>query len=60
MYALADLRLVRSLLDQEELGAVRRARQCGKSWTDIGVTLGMSPQAAWKRWHEDNEPEPVG
>jgi hypothetical protein len=55
MSALQDIRLVRGLLDQAELGAVRTARQCGKSWAEIGTMLGMTRQSAWERWHDDEE-----
>ena len=30
--------------------AVAEARQAGASWSEIGATLGMSAQGAWKRW----------
>jgi hypothetical protein len=56
MNALQDIRLVRGLLDQAELGAVRRARECGKSWAEIGTMLGMARQSAWERYRDDAEP----
>ncbi len=56
MAALQDVRLVRGLLDQAELGAVRAARGCGKSWAEIGNMLGITRQSAWERWHDDAEP----
>jgi hypothetical protein len=55
MAALQHIRLVRGLLDQAELGAVRTARQSGKSWAEIGTMLGMTRQSAWERWHDDAE-----
>jgi hypothetical protein len=55
MEALQDIRLVRGLLDQAELGALRRARQCGRSWAEIGTMLGVTRQTAWERWHADDE-----
>ena len=30
--------------------AVLAARQAGASWTEIGAALGVSSQAAWKRY----------
>lgn len=39
-------------------GAVRRARACGMGWTEIGALVSMSRQAAWERWHTDDEPSP--
>lgn len=53
--ALADIRLVRSLLDMAELNAVRAARQSGASWTDVATMLGVSRQSAWERWREVDE-----
>ena len=35
LHALEDVRLVRALLAQAELGAVRRARHCGVSWGEL-------------------------
>jgi len=58
MHNLEDVRLVHGLLAQAELGAVRRARHCGISWTDIGEMLGITRQTAWERWHEDSELAP--
>ena len=40
--ALADVGLVRRLLDQAELVAVRTARRHGKSWAEIATRLGIS------------------
>ncbi len=50
--ALADIGLLRRLLDQAELAAVRAARRHRKSWAEIAVTLGISRQSAWERWRE--------
>ena len=58
--ALADIRLVRSLLDMAELNAVRAARQSGASWTDVATMLGVSRQSAWERWREVDEPVAAG
>jgi hypothetical protein len=53
--ALADIGLVRHLLDQAELVAVRTARQHGKSWAEIAVKLGITRQSAWERWRDLDE-----
>ena len=50
--ALADVHLVRSLLERAELVAVMTARNNGKSWTEIATMLDMTRQSAWERWHE--------
>jgi hypothetical protein len=55
--ALSDIGLVRRLLDQAELEAVRAARRDRKSWAEIATRLGVSRQSAWERWRElDDEP----
>jgi PASTA domain len=55
--ALADIGLVRHLLDQAELVAVRTARRHGKSWAEIATKLGVTRQSAWERWRDlDDEP----
>lgn len=59
MRALEDIRLIRGLLNQVELGAVRTARRCGKSWAEIGTMLGVTRQTAWERWHDDDEVAPL-
>ncbi len=50
--ALVDIGLVRRLLDQAEMVAVRTARRHGKSWAEIATRLGVSRQSAWERWHD--------
>jgi len=50
--ALADLGLVRRLLEQAEFEAVRTARAEGKSWSEIAVRLGVTRQSAWERWRD--------
>jgi PASTA domain len=50
--ALADVGLVRRLLDQAELVAVRTARGHSKSWAEIAIRLGVTRQSAWERWRE--------
>jgi hypothetical protein len=56
--ALADVGLVRRLLDQAELVAVRTARRHGKSWAEIATRLGVTRQSAWERWRELDDPAP--
>jgi hypothetical protein len=46
LQALADIHLVRGLLDRPELVAVTTAPRHGKSWSEIGTTLHVSMQAA--------------
>jgi hypothetical protein len=53
--ALSDVGLIRRLLDQAELDAVRDARRAGKSWAEIATRLGMTRQSAWERWRELDE-----
>ena len=50
--ALDDIGVVRRLLDQAELVAVRTARRSGKSWAEIATRLGVSRQSAWERWRD--------
>src|SRR5918997_4079573 len=58
--ALSDIGLVRRLLDQAELEAVRAARRDRRSWAEIATRLGVSRQSAWERWRElDEEPGPL-
>jgi len=61
--ALADIGLVRRLLDQAELGAVRTARRHGRSWAEIATKLGVTRQSAWERWRDLDDvttaPEPT-
>jgi PASTA domain-containing protein len=55
--ALSDIGLVRRLLDQAELEAVRVARRDRRSWAEIATRLGVSRQSAWERWRDlDDEP----
>ena len=59
--ALEDIGVVRRLLDQAELVAVRTARRHGKSWAEIATRLGVSRQSAWERWRDvDDEPGEPG
>jgi PASTA domain len=56
--ALSDLGVVRRLLDQTELAAVRAARANRKSWAEIATRLGMTRQSAWERWRDLDGDEP--
>jgi DNA-binding Lrp family transcriptional regulator len=53
--ALSDVGLVRRLLDQAELAAVRASRGTGKSWAEIATQLGITRQSAWERWRDLDE-----
>jgi PASTA domain len=44
--------LVRRLLDQAELVAVRTSRGHGKAWAEIATRLGITRQSAWERWRD--------
>ena len=57
--ALADIGLVRRLLDQAELVAVRTSRRHGKSWAEIATRLGVTRQSAWERWRDLDEAVPA-
>jgi hypothetical protein len=50
--ALQHIRLIRSLLDQAEMNAVRTARHGGASWAEIATMLGVTRQSAWERWRD--------
>lgn len=55
--ALSDIGVVRRMLDQAELAAVRTARRHGKSWAEIATHLGVTRQSAWERWRDlDDSP----
>lgn len=52
----ADLELLTlklAELEVERAWCVKRARQFGVSWADIGKAVGMSPQGAYQRWSKD-------
>lgn len=49
-WALLFIRLVRDLLDQAEMYAVKAARERGASWAEIAAMLGVTREAASKRW----------
>ena len=58
--AMADIGILRRLLEQSELAAVRTARRHRKSWAEIATQLGITRQSAWERWRElDDEDEPL-
>src|SRR3954451_16681958 len=50
--ALADIGMIRTMLEQTELVAVRAARRHGRSWAEIAPQLGVPRQSAWERWRE--------
>jgi DNA invertase Pin-like site-specific DNA recombinase len=55
--SLSDIGVVRRMLDQAELAAVRTARRGGKSWAEIATHLGVTRQSAWERWRDlDDSP----
>ena len=55
--SLSDIGVVRRMLDQAELTAVRTARLRGKSWAEIATHLGITRQSAWERWRDlDDSP----
>jgi transposase-like protein len=55
--SLSDIGVVRRILDQAELAAVRTARRSGKSWAEIATHLGVTRQSAWERWRDlDDSP----
>lgn len=60
LHALSDISMVRRLLDQAELSAVRTARRHAKSWAEIATNLGVTRQSAWERWRELDDTGPVG
>jgi PASTA domain len=53
--SLSDIGVVRRILDQTELTAVRTARLHGKSWAEIATQLGVTRQSAWERWRDLDE-----
>jgi len=57
--ALSDIGVLRRLLDQAELEAVRVARRDRKSWAEIATRLGVSRQSAWERWKDLDEESPA-
>jgi hypothetical protein len=59
--ALSDIGVLRRMLDQAELEAVRTARRLGKSWAEIATHLGVTRQSAWERWRDlDDSPGVMG
>jgi hypothetical protein len=42
-------------LEKLQQQLVCRARQAGRSWTQIGESLGVSKQSAWERFSTPNE-----
>jgi hypothetical protein len=56
--ALSDIGVVRRLLDQAELAAVRAARGNAKTWAEIATRLGVTRQSAWERWRDLDDEQP--
>jgi hypothetical protein len=50
MERLARIAALRRDLARAEAAEVRRARQCGMSWAEIGMVLGVSKQAMHKKY----------
>jgi len=48
--ALQDVRLVRGLLNQAEINAVRTALAGGRSLSEVPAVLGITREQAAKRW----------
>jgi hypothetical protein len=48
--AIAQFASRRDLLEDALIEAVRAARQCGRSWSEIGTMLCVSKQAAQKKY----------
>jgi len=48
--AIADLVDQRDHVEEELTAAVRAARQANRSWSEIGVMLGVSKQAAQRKY----------
>ena len=48
--AIADLVDQRDHVDEEITAAVRAARQANRSWSEIGAMLGVSKQAAQRKY----------
>jgi len=48
--AIADLVVQRDRVDDELTAAVRRAREAGRPWSEIGAMLGVSKQAAQRKY----------
>jgi hypothetical protein len=44
-------------LEDDIAAVVRRLRMRGRSWSDIGVLLGTSQQAAWERYGRSESSE---
>ena len=57
---LQAIQQVRQNCDTTELKTVRYARKAGLSWTEIAISLGVTRQSAWERWHEIDETLPPG
>jgi hypothetical protein len=49
---LVENQLALARAESRTVGLVRRARQAGATWFQIGLALGVTPQAAHKRFRE--------
>jgi hypothetical protein len=56
--ALADIGVLRRLLDQVEFEVVRAARREGRSWSEIAIRLGVTRQSAWERLRDVDDAAP--
>jgi hypothetical protein len=46
---------VAGALDKLQRHLVKQARSSGRSWTEIGESLGISKQSAWQRFAERSD-----
>ena len=53
MNQLGQVRLIELLLNKARAQIVSEARAGGTSWQEIGDALGISKQAAWERYGQD-------
>jgi hypothetical protein len=60
MRALQDVRLVRGLLDQAEINAVRAALAGGRRLSEVAAILGITREQAVGRWSDLVEPSDLG
>lgn len=56
--ALRDVHLIREVLAQAEVVAVRSARGAGRPWTEIAAAADITRQAAWERWRDLDPTQP--
>lgn len=53
LYELEQLKAAAAAVDVATRTAIITARANGASWADVGVSLGISKQAAWERYGRD-------